>query len=357
MRRRGIILLIIWASVATLLVVGLVAYELVRIIGKSNLNSKSVTSSPMMESDDSGYSMSSSSASSTNIEWQEDWVRYNGQIYDYNEDITTFLIMGIDKQKDVIEVSEGTDGGQADALFLLVLNPDKEQIQVIGINRNTMTDIDIYDEYGSYVTTKIAQIAVQHGFGNGVEESCEYQVDAVSNLFYQLPIHGYAAINMSAIPTINDAIGGVTVDVLEDLTKWDESLIKGEKVHLDGESAYNYIRCRDMDVYGSADSRFIRQKQYLNQFISTAKIQTQDDPMLIIDIYNSISSQMTTDITVDELSYIISNTSGYSFDSDDIISIKGETKMGEEYEEFYVDDDDLYQTIIDVFYEKVEGVS
>lgn len=49
---------------------------------------------------------------------KEGRVKYNGQIYAYNEDILTFLIMGIDKTKDVKEVAEGTNGGQADALFL-----------------------------------------------------------------------------------------------------------------------------------------------------------------------------------------------------------------------------------------------
>ena len=35
--------------------------------------------------------------------------------------------------------------------------------------------------------------------------------------------------------------------------------------------------------------------------------------------------------------------------------MQGETLMGDKYEEFYVDDDALYQLIIDVFYEPVES--
>ena len=118
-------------------------------------------------------------------------MKYKDTVYAYNEDIMTFLFMGIDKNSDAIEVAEGTDGGQADALFLAVMNPHDKTIKVIGINRNTMTDIDIYNEQGAYVTTTKAQIAVQHGFGNGVEKSCEYQQKAVANLFYNLPIHGW----------------------------------------------------------------------------------------------------------------------------------------------------------------------
>ena len=206
----------------TIIAGGLTTFEAMRIFGKQNLDSKSATTSPMFDEEMAGGPAENSAV------WENDWVRYNGNVYDYNEDITTFLIMGIDKDDEVVkEVQEGTDGGQSDALFLLVLNPHDESIKIIGINRNTMTDVDIYDDYGRYMTTTIAQIAVQHGFGNGMEESCEYQVKAVSNLFYQLPIHGYAAINMSAISTINDIVGGVDVTVLEDLTKWDSKLVEG----------------------------------------------------------------------------------------------------------------------------------
>lgn len=132
-------------------------------------------------------------------DWQNGWVKYKNQIYAYNEDILTFLFMGIDKQDETVqEMPEGTDGGQADALFLLVLNPRKKEMDLIGINRNTMTQIDMYSDTGAYIDTITAQICVQHGFGNGMEESCVYQKEAVSRLFYGLPIHGYAAVNYSA---------------------------------------------------------------------------------------------------------------------------------------------------------------
>ena len=98
-------------------------------------------------------------------------MKYEGKVYAYNEDIMTFLFMGIDKDNEVREVAEGTDGGQADALFLLVLNPKTGTFQIISVNRNTMTDIRLYGSSGEYLSTVQAQIAVQHGFGNGVEES------------------------------------------------------------------------------------------------------------------------------------------------------------------------------------------
>jgi len=34
--------------------------------------------------------------------------------------------------------------------------------------------------------------------------------------------------------------------------------------------------------------------------------------------------------------------------------LEGETTKGEEYEEFWVDEDALYRLILDIFYEKIE---
>ena len=351
MRGKGRIFLIIWASVMTLLVVVMAGFEVMRIFGKSNLSSKSATSTPMLVQEEATQAVSTETA------WQSDWVRYDGAVYDYNENITTFLIMGIDKNDEIVTpVAEGTDGGQADSLFLLVLNPDDKTIKIIGINRNSMANVDIYDEYGRYQNTVVSQIAVQHGFGDGMEKSCEYQVKAVSNMFYQLPIHGYAAINMSAIPEINDAVGGVDVKVLEDLTKWDKSLQEGAEVHLEGESAFHYVKTRNVKVFGSNDTRLERQRQYLNAFIRKAREKSLEDPNAAVDLFTMIKDKMVTDITVDEVSYLAPDLTEFSFDDKDLRMIRGKTQKTGDYEEFIVDEDDLYQTIIDVFYKKIENM-
>lgn len=99
--------------------------------------------------------------------WKEGWVKYNGQVYAYNEDISTFLIMGIDKNRDVKEVAEGTNGGQADALFLVVLNPHDDSLSVIGINRNTMTDVSVYVITVPMLIRLKRRLPCSIGFGNG----------------------------------------------------------------------------------------------------------------------------------------------------------------------------------------------
>lgn len=348
-KKRKRILIAVLCEAAILIAVIFTALQILRAVGKSSLQSRAEAAPELMP-----VQAQEPLTEEEQQKWQEGWVKYHDTIYAYKEDILTFLIMGIDKNSDVKEEAEGTNGGQADALFLAVMDPQEKAIKVIGINRNTMTDIDVYNEEGAYITTVCAQAAVQHGFGNGMEESCERQVKAVRKLFYNLPIHGYAAINMSAIPTINDAVGGVELTVLEDLTKKDKSLVEGETVHLMGESAFWYVKYRDINEFGSADRRLERQKQYLKEFIGAAKSAVKKNPTAAIELYQAVAGQMVTNVSMDEAAYLAPLLAEYQFRSDNFYMPEGETVMGDQFEEFYVDENALYEMILDVFYEEVK---
>ncbi len=353
-KRRVLLAIVLTLTAVTTLVI--LFYIVVSAMGKARLHSADQKIEPEMMVTEEPEELTEEEQQI----WQEGWVKYKGQIYAYNEDILTFLFMGIDKNDETVrEVAEGTNGGQADALFLLVLNPHTESIEVIGINRNTMTDIDIYNEEGAYVNTITAQIAVQHGFGNGVEESCEYQVKAVRSLFYQIPVHGYCAINAKAVIPLTDMVGGVEITALEDVRRYGDKsgtvlLKEGETKLLDGETAYSYVRFRDTKQFGSADMRLQRQKQYLADMMAKVKKQTAKDILTPVKMYNELSSYMTTDVTADEVAYLSSIALNYHFDQNDIYSLQGETVQGEKFEEFYVDEDALYEMILDIFYEPVE---
>lgn len=351
-RKRKVVALTVLAAITGLLAAAFAAFLIVGAIGKANLRSN-VIAAPKLENAPVVIELQPTEEEAAG--WKEGWVKYNGQIYAYNEDILTFLVMGIDKNRDVKEVEEGTNGGQADALFLVVLNPHDNSLSVIGINRNTMTDISVYDDNGAYVNTIKAQITVQHGFGNGVEESCEYQVNAVQHLFYEMPVHGYAAINMSAIGPLTDMVGGVDVVALEDIKSGNSTVIKeGEEVHLEGDLAFAYIHNRDTKEFGSADHRLERQKQFITTYLQKVKQKTKEDIGFPISVYQSIAPQTVTSLTVDEMTYLVSIAKDYSFDENYLYTLKGETKQGDVFEEFYVDETDLFELILKVFYEPVE---
>lgn len=348
-RRRRRLAVTILCQITVLFVILATAFQILRMVGRNSLQGRAEAAAP----DLSPILTQQELTQEEEQKWQQGWVKYEDRIYAYKEDTLTFLFMGIDKNSEVQEVAEGTNGGQADALFLAVMDPSEKAVRVIGINRNTMADIDIYNEEGAYVTTTKAQIAVQHGFGNGMEESCGYQIKAVAKLLYGLPVHGYAAVNMSAISDINDAVGGVEVEVLEDLTVKDPALAKGERIRLTGEQAFWYVKYRDTEQFASADRRLDRQKQYLNALIGAAKQAVRQDVTAALELYKEISSRMVTDITLDEAAYLAPILAEYQFDTDHFYMLKGETVKGEKFEEFYVDEEALYEMILEIFYEEV----
>ncbi len=279
-------------------------------------------------------------------------IRYQGDVYTYKKDIMTFLFLGIDRTGEVSASSDRFKGGQADAMFLAVLDPDDKKIRIIGINRDTMTSMKVYDKNGNYAGKETAQIALSHAYGDGMEESCENSVDAVSNLFYGLPIHGYFALNMSVMAKLNDAVGGVDVIIPESASGLEPGWNTGDAVHLTGDAAYQFIHYRDTSKEQSAEERLERQKQYLKNFIAQAKTAMKKDMTLPLQLYTQITPYMVTDVTADEAVYLAGEALSYSFGDEDLYSMTGEVRMGEEFEEFYPDETALYEVILDIFYEK-----
>lgn len=354
-----------WFTVAAVVFALMAAVVgILRFIGKERLLASAGNTAPTMTTDETIDSIDDIMNRQTKEGlWQEGWLQYEGRIYEYNDDIMTFLIMGIDKKGEVENSRDATEGGQADALFLVVADRGKKEIRLVGINRDTMVDINAYGAYGEGTDGSAkAQIAVQHGFGDGKELSCELTRDAVSELFYNLPIHGYAAVNMDAIPVINDAVGGVTLEVLEDIDtdKYGRSIGKiwheGEEIHLQGMEAYYYVRWRDRERFESARLRLARQKQYLEAFLERARSETKKNIMLPVRLYGDLSKYMVTDISIDETAYLAGELIGYTMDPRGIYTLSGETVKGDAYEEFYPDEEALRALMIAVFYREVEDV-
>ena len=324
MKKKNIIVFII--SIVVILAISAVAFAM-----KKNSKEEKDTSSELQQE-------------------SENYISYNGQRYQHNDHLRTYLYMGIDKDGPVTEAEDSVSGGQSDAMFLIVVDSEKKTISVLSINRNTMTDVDVYDKDGNFVETRELQICLQHGFGDGMRTSCQRSVDAVSNLLYGEQISGYIAMNMDAMPMMNDSVGGVTVEVLDDLTSPSRnvSLHKGETVTLNGDDAYVYLRSRDINEFDSATERLNRQMQYIQAFVKQAK---SKDAATLVSAYNAITDYIVTNVDVPNL---VNKLTTYEFDDSRMYTIPGETQMGEQYEEYHVDEDALYQVMLDIFYKPVE---
>lgn len=285
--------------------------------------------------------------------WQEGIISYNGRKYLYNNENRIYLFLGIDKDDPVEKAPDYISGGQSDAMFLLVTNAAENTLSVVSINRNTMTNIETYSDQGTKLGTRTMQICLQHGYGDGMKLSCSLTMDAVSHLFYNLPIDGYLALNMGGIPMMNDSVGGVEVEVLQDLSYPDAGveLTAGDRITLNGTEAYYYLRGRDINEFDSATYRLRRQEQYITSYLGKLKEYMGNSSSKALDVYNAISDYLVTNMSATE---IITELAGYDYDPERLYTVPGETVMGEIYEEYYVDEDALYDLIINVFYKEAE---
>ena len=216
-----------------------------------------------------------------------------------------------------------------------------------------MTTVKMYDRSGEYVGDGTLQICLQHGYGDGERTSCQRTMDCVSKLFFNIPIHGYISLNMGGIELLNDAIDGVEATVLQDSENESRNvhLTQGETKVLNGDEAYVYVRSRDTSEFDSASDRLKRQEQYLNGLLPQMQRKIKSVSSAA-SIYKKAEDYLYSNIDYVRMA---DEMADMSYDSaQDMHSVPGEVVMGEQFEEFHVDEEGLYQLILDVFYDRVE---
>ena len=276
---------------------------------------------------------------------------YNGTAYAKREDLETVLLLGVDKFEG--ETPEGyINNQQADFLLLLVMDKQHETCTPIQLNRDTMTQIQILGVTGEPAGTMTGQLALAHTYGSGEEDSCENTVLAVSNLLYGMEIDHYVSLTMDGVALLNDLVGGVTVEVLDDFSGIDDSLVQGETVTLKGQQALTYVRSRGGMEDSSNLRRMERQRQYLAALQQQLKAAVQQEDGFSLDALLQLNEYMVSDCTVEQLSDLGDSLAAYQVS--DILTTPGDAQEGEEFMEFTVDEDALQQLVMDVFYEPVE---
>ena len=288
------------------------------------------------------------------VEKDGDFVIYKGHKYQYNEDIITVLCMGVDKKISDTGIHSIGNNGSADTLVLAVLDQRTNNLTLVNISRETMADIRQYNTEGKYTGLKNMQICLAYAYGDGHQTSCENELDAVSRLMYGVPIHGYAALDYEGIAVLNDTIGGVTVDVLEDLTASDPALTAGQRVTLKGQQAQTYVRSRETALLESNNLRMERQKQYMTNYLKQLIQRTRSDITTPLQVYRAGQDHVVSDIGVDGVIYLGSKVVKSGIVEGQVFSIPGKVREGETYAEFIPDQKKLYKIILDVFYELVE---
>lgn len=274
-------------------------------------------------------------------------LNFQGEEYALKEHLNTVLLIGTDgteryeKKEDLLQ--DYYNYSQADFLVLLVQDIDAGTTEVIQLNRDTMMDVPWLDVIGNYGGTEFQQICLAFNSGDGGRASCLNTVDAVSSLLFDAPIQHYIQMPMSAIPVLNNLVGGVPVVIPEDLTKADPAFMEGATVHLTGEQAERFVRARKILDNDSNIARMSRQRIYLDSFRTQAQKALNSDSEFVLKLVEKMGEQIQTDLTAQQLSDFVE-----SLDKSQISPIRtadGELIAGAQFYEFFVEEASLWEIV------------
>lgn len=282
-----------------------------------------------------------------------DRIVYQGRGYRRNTYVKAILCLGIDRKGPLDESMVPGSGGQADGIFLVAQDTARNRVSILVIPRDTMTEITLTDLSGNVLGQGIQHLTLGYAYGDGREKSCRYMTEAVSSLLGGLGIDGYMAVSMSALPLMNDGVGGVTVVMDEDgLEKANPDFTPGKIITLDGKQAEAFIRYRDINQPQSALTRTERQKTYIQGFLKAARIKAGRDEGFVPRLLKDLEPYMITDMAKDQymdmaLAFL---GSGQDLAGADMLTLPGEAVETSIYDEYHPDKEQVQTIILDMFY-------
>ena len=271
----------------------------------------------------------------------------DGTSYYPRADITVILVMGIDVEGPVIPSNSHRNPGASDMVALVVIDQAAESYRILCLNRDMMVNMPVLGLGGKQAGTFYGQLALSHTYGTGLEDSAENTRKTVSDLLYGIQIDHYVSMNIDGIGILNDAVGGVTVNVTDDFSEVNPSITMGQ-LRLDGQQAVAFVRSRQGVGTQMNLSRMERQKEYMKGLAHALEGKLEQSENFVVDLYAEMDPYVVTDCSVNVLSGLLQRCTDYEMK--EIASVEGENVIGEAYYEFYADEQALDALILDLFY-------
>jgi len=281
----------------------------------------------------------------------EDITASDGSVWRKRKNVTTILLMGIDRDSSAVATGY-RNGGQADFLRLMVVDNEARTISQLQIDRDTMTPITILGVLGNQSGVRTSQICLSHGFGDGKEQSCELTRDAVSNLLLGTPIDYYVAMNLDGISVLNDWAGGIEVTLEDDFSSVDPSMTLGRTMTLVGDQAETYVRSRRNIGIGTNEARMQRQQVYITSLSGQMQEKIQQSESEVAALYDMMQPYLVTDMAKGRLINEIWTARDYQTVT---FELDGEYTIGSDgFMQFIADEVAIQDTILNLFYTKLK---
>lgn len=162
------------------------------------------------------------------------------------------LILGVDQG-----IEGRHDRGNSDTMILATANPQTKSATLTSLPRDLLVDVR-GDKNNKYY---MARINSAYEFGGSRGSVLTTQT------LLNVPVHYYMEVNMKALSSLVDAVGGVDVQVPFSF-KYHTKFHKG-KMHLNGKEALDYARMRKADPKGDY-GRQARQRQIILSIVHEA---------------------------------------------------------------------------------------
>lgn len=272
-------------------------------------------------------------------------IKLHKKTWKFAHPVQTYLFIGTDKSGNEDAEGEEYHGSMADALMLVVVDKEEKTYGILQLNRDTITEVPMLLQDGSANASAQMQLCTAHWYGKDKAASCDNTVETVSKMLGGLPIDGYYALKMDAMPLLNHEVGGVTVTLEDDMTKLDPAMKKGATLTLTDRQAELLMQSRYVMDDDRNTQRMRRQQTFLNAFMKKIKKQNAGDVNAAVKLYDRLRPYVTTDIKMNDLTALLKDMQGYT--DKGIITIDGTSKIGEKLHdgkkhwEFYMDEDSL----------------
>lgn len=270
----------------------------------------------------------------------------NGVDYFPRQDLTTLLVIGVDKFGAFESSGYFRNDSSADVVALIAFDEKNEECFALYLNRDTMLEMPALGIDGRRAGSFYGQLALSYSYGDGLEESAELTREAVSDFLYGINIDYYAVMTMDAVTILNDAVGGVKVNVVDDFSAIDPTITMGE-ITLKGDQAINYVRTRQGLGDQLNTSRIERQKEYIKGFVEAFRSKREEDSSFILSAYSEMTPYILSDCPINTISMLMDKFADYELK--EISSPEGELVLSDFYE-FYPDEEKLDELIIKLFY-------
>lgn len=289
------------------------------------------------------------------LEDEGELILFENNWYAPRDDLETILVLGLDRSEQD-DISTTGDYAQSDLLLLLEIDRTTGTYKVIHLNRDTMAEIQDFDDYGRPDGSYTAQLALAYAHAQAYtgndKIASRAAMDAVSGLLYGVDIDHYITLTMDGVIALNDLVGGVEVEIQDDFSAIDPTLVQGERVTLMGRHALNYVRARWYVGDSTNLERMERQQTYLLALLEKLSALAEEGGDVMLSALMEVNDHMNSDYTAEQLADLLETVSKLRMER--ASTLEGEAVLVGNVVEFRVDEDALRRLVIEDFYEPAE---